>query len=123
MVPHFVAEGRYLSHGDDPYNSVAKADYPADLLLIDEPTFQSWFPSDDYATASKNVGRRVYDLAVWHFGDALLGYYCSDKLDGLDHASGKVFGAFEPYGYTLASLETTNLWERLETEAQAKGTC
>jgi hypothetical protein len=130
-VPYFMAHGRYLSHADDPYNALAKANYPADILLLDEATFKSWFPYDpndpqnqnNYETGCKNVGRRVVDLAVWHFSDQLLFYYCSDKFNGLSHASGQVFAIFEKYGYTVADLEATNLWERLEAEAQLKGKC
>ena len=65
----------------------------------------------------------MVDLAVWHFSDQLLFYYCSDKFNGLSHASGQVFAIFEKYGYTVADLEATNLWERLEAEAQLKGKC
>ena len=43
--------------------------------------------------------------------------------NGLTHASGQVFAIFEKYGYTVADLEATNLWERLEAEAQLKGKC
>ncbi len=131
MVPHFVSVDRYLSHGDDPYNSLAKADYPADLLLLDKTTFKNWFPFDpndpqnpaNQATACQHVGRRVIDLAVWHISDTLLYYYCKDKTDGLDHASGQVFALFSPHGYTVADLEATNLWERLAAEAQLQGKC
>jgi hypothetical protein len=135
-VPYFMAygpslaNGRYLSHGDDPYDALV-GNYPADMLLLDEATFKSWFPydpndpqnQDNSATACQNVGRRVVDLAVWHFSDQLLFYYCSDKFNGLNHASGQVFAVFEKYGYTVADLEATDLWERLEAEAQVKGKC
>ena len=129
---YFMAHGSYLSHGDDPYNSLAKANYPADMLLLDETTFKSWLPfdasaipqnADNSAFACQNVGRRVVDLAVWHLSDQLLFYYCSEKLNGLNHASGQVFALLEKPGYTVADLEATNLWERLEAEAQAKGMC
>ena len=131
MVPHFMAQNLYLSHGDDPYSSFAKTSYPADLLLLDEATFKSWFPLDppndpqdpvNQATALKNVGRRVIDLAVWHLSDQLLFYYCQDKFNGLDHASGQVFAVFDAH-YTVAQLEATNLWERLEAAAAAAGKC
>jgi hypothetical protein len=49
--------------------------------------------------------------------------YCSDKLNGLNHVSGKVFAHFEKHNYTVADLEATNLWQRLEAEAQAQGKC
>ncbi|MEO8484818.1 MAG: hypothetical protein ABI585_00630 [Betaproteobacteria bacterium] len=129
--PYFIGVGRYLSHGDDPYNAYAKADYPAGLLLVDEATFASWFPFDpgdpqnaaDLATSAAHVGQRVVDLAVWHFGDAILFRYCQDKAAGLGHADGKVFEPFASHGYTVAELEATHLWERLAAEAQLQGRC
>ena len=134
MVPYFVVQKRYLSHGDDPYNALAKAKYPpypAGLLLLDEATFTSWFPFDpndpnnmaNHDIACQNVGRRVVDLAVTHLSDALVFYYCQDKQNGLNHASGQVFGVFQKHGYTVAQLEATNLWERLAAVAQATGKC
>jgi len=132
-LPHFATAGRYLSHGDDPYTAFAKADYPGEKLLIDEATFDSWFPWDPDATEDEmeannalsgiHIGRRVYDLAVWHFSDALLNYYCQDKAAGASHASGQLFGLFDSHGITLAQLEATHFWERLEAEAQARGVC
>ena len=130
-LPHFIGAGRYLSHGDDPYNSLAKADYPAKLLLLTKTTFDNWFPFDPndgqnpvhQATSCKNIGRRVVDLAVWNIGEALLFYYCQDKTNGLDHASGQVFALFSEHDYTVADLEATNLWQRLEAEAQLQGKC
>lgn len=130
-VPYFITVERYLSHGDDPYNSLAKTNYPASQLLIDGATFQSWFPFDpndpqnptNKATACQNVGRRVIELAIWHFSDTLLNYYCADVANNLDHASGQVFALFAPYGYTVSQLEATNLWQRLAAEAQAQSKC
>ncbi|MBI5611508.1 MAG: hypothetical protein HY942_00350 [Gammaproteobacteria bacterium] len=130
-LPYFIGAGRYLSHGDDPYNALARANYPAELLLLDEATFNSWFPFDpndpqnpaNQATACQHVGRRVIDLAVWHIGDALLFYYCQDKANGLDHASGQVYALFSPHGYSVTDLEATNLWQRLAAEAQLQGKC
>jgi hypothetical protein len=80
-------------------------------------------PDSSNETACSNVGRRVIDLAVWHFSDDLLNTYCWDVANGLDHASGKVFALFEPYGYTVAQLEATDLWVRLALAAQTAGKC
>ncbi|HEY8245477.1 MAG TPA: hypothetical protein VII68_18570 [Casimicrobiaceae bacterium] len=132
-MPHFLGNGRYLSHGDDPYNAFAHADYPAEQLLIGQVTFEGWFPFDpqaseaqqtaDDATSSLHVGRRVYDLAVWHFSDALLNYYCQDKASGASHANGVVFEKFASHGITLAQLEATQFWQRLDAEAAFRGIC
>src|SRR5262245_60446509 len=94
-VPYFVTEKRYLSHGDDPYNAFAEE------WLLDEATFKSWFPYDpndplnavNMATACQHVGKRVMELAIWHFTDEMCLRYCSDKANGLDHTSGIVFAA------------------------------
>jgi hypothetical protein len=130
-LPYFAGVGRYLSHGDDPYNAIAKADYPAKDLLITQSTFDDWFPVDpadpdnaaNQARCCESVGRRPTNLAVWHFAPALLKKYCDDKSAGLSHANGEVFEIFADKGYTVAQLEATNLWERLEAAAQAQGTC
>jgi hypothetical protein len=132
FVPYFAAQKRYLSHGDDPYSSYAQAKYPpynADQLLLDEATFTSWFPFNpndpnnaaNQAKGCLNVGRRVMDLAVWHFSDALIDDYVSDKQKGLDHASGRVFEAFKSVGYTVAELEAAQFWVRLEATAVQLG--
>lgn len=54
-------------------------------------------------------------LAVLHFSGSLSYDYCSDKLNGLDYASVKKFG------YSVALLEATKFWERLDAKAKAKG--
>jgi len=132
-MPYFASAGRYLSHGDDPYSALAKADYPAEQLLIGETTFAQWFPFDpnasqeqkdaDEVVSGAHIGRRVIDLAVWNLGDAMVFKYCQDKASGASHASGKVFEVFAEHDYTVAQLEATNLWERLESEAQVRGAC
>ena len=132
-MPYFAGAGRSLSHGDDPYSALAKADYPAKQLLVDANTFEAWFPFDpgasdaqqaaDEATSCAHIGRRVVDLAVWNLGDALVFKYCQDQASGASHATGKVFEVFEPHGYTVAQLEATQLWQRLAAEAQAHGAC
>ena len=58
---YFPTEKRYLSHGDDPYTGMRGWDDPcaAAKLLIDEPTFKSWFKrgSSVDGECSKNLGR------------------------------------------------------------------
>lgn len=130
-LPAFGGIGRYLTHGDDPYNLLAQADYPAKELLITKATFDAWFPFDpadadneaDQATSCANIGRRPVDLAVWHFSDWLLDKHCADKAAGLAHADGEVFATFAAKGYTLAELESTDLWVRLDAAALERGLC
>jgi hypothetical protein len=62
---HFLTEGTYLDHGDDPYNSGFKASgLPAADLLLDEATYTSWFGTnqDNHDTNCANVGRRATEL-------------------------------------------------------------
>lgn len=131
-MPWFGGVDRFLSHGDDPYSQLAKADFPARELLVDQATFDAWFPfdpddpnnADDLAVGCPNVGRRVAELAIWHFSDFLLGLYCEDKAGGASHAAGRVYTeVFERYGYSVADLEATDLWARLDAEAAARGFC
>jgi hypothetical protein len=43
----FMSEKMYLDHGDDPYNlNVKNSTQPILKVLIDEPTYQSWFTND-----------------------------------------------------------------------------
>ncbi len=56
-------------------------------------------------------------------GDDLVSQYCQDTQQNLDHASGQVFQNFTDYGYTVAQLEATQLWERLAVIAKANGEC
>jgi hypothetical protein len=63
-TPHFLTEGRYLSHGDDPYSRYDGAPFPGLDLMIDESTFADWFGSTlPKEVACKNVGRRPAELA------------------------------------------------------------
>ncbi len=60
--PYFPTLGRYLSHGDDPYNRATRAAGIAGLdLLIDQAQFDEWFRPDNPDRCS-NVGRRVREL-------------------------------------------------------------
>lgn len=69
-LPYFVSEKLYMDHGDDPYNlDVKNSAAPSLSLLIDEPTYMSWFTGDlsvnitDYQSpACANVGRRTHEV-------------------------------------------------------------
>ena len=119
-MPHFPAENLYLSHGDDPYNSLSDANFPALYLLITAPTWKKWFETGDQQTSCDNVGRRPVELGVWYLGEYIVGQYCADVLNGRDHASGKVYEHYSKY-YSVAQLEATQLWERLAAAAPTSG--
>ena len=62
---YFPTEGKYLCHGDDPYNRDFKArpDIPAEALLIDQTTYDSWFGSSVTKDVKfNNLGRRLREL-------------------------------------------------------------
>jgi hypothetical protein len=130
--PYFVSEGRYLSHGDDPYNrmllSLGAAAPPAGRLLIDQATWTRWYgESVDPAARCANIGRQVRELALETAPPYLVDAFCEDERSGADHASGKVARAFtstmEGSGFPIARLEHEHLWERLAERARTAGGC
>lgn len=66
VTAYFPTEKRYLSHGDDPYTGMRGWDDPcaAAKLLIDEPTFKSWFKhgSSVDEECSRNLGRPAAEM-------------------------------------------------------------
>lgn len=122
---HFSTIGRYLTHGDSPYNSLNRSlpDFPGSELLIDEATFQDWFGDGPNSEEScKNVGRIVEDLALKRLPDALVDDYCDDLAKNKSHADGRVFDNFQDV-YTVDELESMDLWTQLGQKAQAEGKC
>jgi len=63
-LPYFPREGKYLSHGDDPYVYTFRwTSIPTTKLLIDQQTFDEWFgPGVPDEVKKENVGRRPRDL-------------------------------------------------------------
>lgn len=67
-LAHFLTEGRYLDHGDAPYNQTFKATgLPASALLIDEATYTQRFGANpdnhDEPAACPFIGHQVQVLA------------------------------------------------------------
>ncbi len=122
-TPVFPSEGKYLSHGDDPYSSLTKAtpEYPAVDLLIDQAQYDAWFP-DGVADPNVNVGRQVYELALIHLPDYLLHLHCADIAAGQSHDQSYVYGVFD-HLYTVTELEAMNLWGRLDQKVDSFGGC
>ena len=125
-LPHFVREAAYLSHGDDPYNQLAKGvppPYPAGEFLIDQAKFDAWYgasvPGDSLC---KNIGRRVRELALQYLPDGLLDHHCRDLAARLDHAHSEVYRDFSD-NYTLQELEAANLWGRMDAKIASMGGC
>lgn len=123
--PWFMSEGRYLSHGDDPYNALTRSvpPYPAAELLIDKATFDAWFGSGVSARKREdNIGRRTLELAVVHLPNYLLHAYCDDLHNGKTHDGGKVYEIFSRV-YTAGELESQNLWARMDAKIAGFGGC
>lgn len=123
--PHFMSEDHYLSHGDDPYNSLVKArpPFPAIKILIDQTTYEAWF--GEHLTQEercRSVGRRPKELAVQYLPDTLLRKHCEDLKEGLNHAESKVFETLQD-AYTLEELEELQLWERMDAKIAERGGC
>lgn len=123
--PWFMADGRYLSHGDDPYNALGRATppVPAGEIPIDQATFDAWFGAGvSAADKLNNVGRRMRELAIIYLPNYLLHKYCSDIANGKTHANGEVFDTLS-LNYTVAQLEAQNLWTRMDAKIAGFGGC
>ncbi len=119
-LPWFLGDDVYLSHGDDPYNLLSKADYPARLLPIDAATYAAWY--GDPTRAGANVGRQVKVLAAIHLPVTLLQYRCDDLAKGLPPESGSTYQALRP-AYTPEDLAAMGFWERIDAAIAARGGC
>jgi hypothetical protein len=123
--PWFMADARYLSHGDDPYNQLTKATppFPAAEILIDQAKFDTWFGAGVAdADKSNNIGRRTRELAITYLPNYLLHAYCSDLTAGSSHAAGQVFTIFST-NYTVAQLEAVGLWTQMDAKIAGFGGC
>ncbi len=67
-LPYFISEGKYLSHGDDPYTwSIRSSAIPIEELFIDQATYDAWFGSSvPWEKQKQNVGRRSNELEIKH---------------------------------------------------------
>jgi len=123
--PWFMSEGRYLSHGDDPYNALTSSEppYPATELFIDQSIFDVWYgPGVSAEKRKDNIGRRPRELALVHLPNYLLHAYCDDLHDGKSHGAGKVYEIFSS-DYSVVELETLNLWTRMDAKIAGFGGC
>lgn len=66
---YFLTEGKYLDHGDNPYNLTFKGlGLSAADLLIDETTYTAWFgmtlDNHDSPAACPNITRQITELST-----------------------------------------------------------
>ena len=140
ILPYFMSEGKYLSHGDDPYSGTARNmhhphPYPVEELFIDQATYDAWFgPSvpveangrfgPGVPSAEANVGRRTRELAIKYLPRALLEGRCQDIRFARSHADSWVYmvPAFFRH-YSVEELEAINLWDRIDAKIERLGGC
>lgn len=116
-LPYFPSVARHLSHGDDPYSSLAQTpEISARSLLINGRKYYRWFITPSATEAAENVGRGVRELAIQTPSPSLVAKHCQDVLDGKSHATSAVYAIFDD-DYALAALEATGLWDRLAERA------
>ena len=126
---YFPTENLYLSHGDDIYNSFAKAEPPIDIseLFIDSKTFKEWFGEGfESTTHCENVGRRMSEIAIKYLPPALLKMKCEDDLSqktGKTIQEGKIFSYFNLYMDAHILFNDKSFLTRLSTEINKKGGC
>lgn len=124
-MPWFVADGRHLSHGDDPYNQFVTHPprVPAAALLIDEAMFDRWFGArlSDRAK-EQNVARGAFEAAVRYASGLVLTRYCAGLATSKERARQKVEEELKSY-FTPAQLEAAGLWDRIEQRLAQLGGC
>ncbi|MDQ2867893.1 MAG: hypothetical protein M3R59_05705 [Verrucomicrobiota bacterium] len=121
-LPYFPTLGKFLTHGDDPYNRMIRSLLSPDIraLLVDAQRFPVLFgPQGDAPFAKQNVGRRPHEIALEKLPFYLLVEYLDDQAQHKDHASGAVAKSlkFE----TLANLEAQKLWTRMDARIAEAG--
>lgn len=123
--PHFIEDGLFLTHGDDPYNALTTSVPPMPIseILVNQAQFDGWFgaavPSQSQCD---NVGRRTIDLSLTYLPTYVLKAYCQDIAGGKTHANGAVFDIYKKL-YTVAQLEAMNLWGKMDTKIASLGGC
>lgn len=118
-IPHFLSEGFFLSHGDDPYGNIMRTStpqIPMSEILIGVDRLGGYFDNCEH------VGRGVSEAVLRRLPDQLLEGRCRDIRDGTPRDASEVLQMFSD-DYTLAELETERLWERLDEEIERRGGC
>ena len=129
-LPYFMSEGKYLSHGDDPYGSTTRNmhhphPFPVEELFIDQTTYEAWFgPGVSSEEESANVGRRIRELAIEYLPRALLEGRCQDIRSGRSHENSWVYTVPALFRhYSVEELEAMNLWGRIDAKIDSLGGC
>jgi hypothetical protein len=129
-MPHFVYDKThefYLSHGDDPYNSLYKHNTPKFIpleLIIDHYKFDEWFNANlPDKVICNNVGRRALELAVEYIPNEILKLYCEDVSKGKTEVNGKIYNEIFRDHIPLVELKAFGFWDRLKNKTESLGGC
>ena len=129
-MPHFVYDKThefYLSHGDDPYNSLYKHSTSKFIpleLVIDHNKFDEWFNknlSDE--TICNNIGRHALELAVEYIPNGILKIYCDDISNGRTPEEGRIYNEIFRDHLSQSELKLFGFWERLKNKTESLGGC
>ena len=123
--PWFMADARFHSHGDDPYNALTRCTppYPAGLLLIDQVKVDAWFGANVPAEDKDDcIGRRTRELALVHLPSYILHKHCEDIAANRGQAESEVFEVFSR-NYTVAQLDARDLWGKMDDKIASFGGC
>jgi hypothetical protein len=122
-LPYFPTFDKCMTHGDDPYNMLARTIQPAlvpNQLLIEPARFEELFGAKVSAKDAVNhVGNRTRELALKYLPLQLLNYYLDDQSHGKNHTDGEVAKEFRDQ--TVPELEALNLWSRLDARIAELG--
>ena len=129
-MPHFAYDKThefYLSHGDDPYNSLYKHNTPKFIpleLIIDHYKFDEWFNANlPDKVICNNVGRRALELAVEYIPNEILKLYCEDVSKGKTEGNGKIYTEIFRDHIPLVELKAFGFWDRLKNKTESLGGC
>jgi hypothetical protein len=129
-MPHFVYDKThefYLSHGDDPYNSLYKHSTPKFIpleLIIDQNKFDEWFNKNlPNETICNNIGRHALELAVEYIPNGILKIYCDDISKGRSPEEGRIYNEIFREHISHSELKLFGFWERLKNKTESLGGC
>ena len=136
-VPSFPSEALSLSHGDDPYNQLAKPlppplpelyePFPASAIPIDEATYRERFKrTNSEEENERSIDTQVVMLAVEHLSPVLLLWRCYDLYHGLSKEEGELYRPGNTgvgRQFTIAELDAMRFWERLDERVAQFGGC
>lgn len=129
-MPHFVYDTThefYLSHGDDPYNSLYKHSTPKFIpleLIINHNKFDEWFNKNlSNEIICNNVGRHALELAVEYIPNGILKIYCDDISKGKSPEEGRIYNEIFRDHISPSELKLFGFWDRLKNRTESLGGC